>query len=191
VLLTTNCRNSTPIADIAARFYPDRVPTPVVDGPPPEFHHVPAAEVLPETFRIVAHLTKVEGFQPNQLLVVPIGVPAHEVEQAARRAKVEVVAVDGIFRFPLTPKDLRVAWGRPDDVQGLEADATIVACLYSDQTPNTAREIYIATSRGRSLLHVISNLAEDKILSLGTQYEQPQQSAGSAVVEEAHDRDHH
>ncbi|WP_082695091.1 nuclease-related domain-containing DEAD/DEAH box helicase [Mycobacterium lehmannii] len=75
VVLTTNCRNSTPIADVAARFYPDPVPTPVVDGPPPQFHQVTSSQVLPETFRLATQLITDEGFQPNQLLIVPIGVP--------------------------------------------------------------------------------------------------------------------
>jgi hypothetical protein len=40
VALTTNCRNSSPIANVAARFYPHAGPTAIVDGPPPVFHRV-------------------------------------------------------------------------------------------------------------------------------------------------------
>ncbi len=177
VLLTTNCRNSTQIADVAARFYPEQCPIPVVDGPPPQFHQVKPPQVLPEAFRLAAHLIADEGFQPNQLLIVPIGAEPRDVEQAAQRVRIPVIAIEKIYRFPLTPKDLRVPWGPPDAVQGLEADVTIVAYSHGEETPSTSREIYIATSRGRSILHVVSNLAKTEILALGEQYAAQQQSA--------------
>ncbi|MGY1825964.1 NERD domain-containing protein [Blastococcus sp. SYSU DS0541] len=168
VMLTTNCRNSSQIAEISSKFYPHTAPLPVADGPDPQFHQVQQTSVLSEAFRLVAKLTNEEGLRPNQLLVVLIGFAMKEAEQAARRSRVSTVALDQIFRFPLTPKDLRVACGRPDDAQGLEADAIVVAYRPDPGTPGTLREMYIATSRARSVLHVVSSLSPDDILASET-----------------------
>ena len=165
VLLTTNCRNSTPIAELASRFYPHKAPVSVVDGPDPQFHQVSEANVLPETFRVVSRLIGQEGFRPNQLLVVLIGFSAKEADQAAAREQILTVPLKQVSRFPLTPKDLRVACGRPDDVQGLEADAIVVAYRRGPDTTGMQRDMYIATSRARSVLHVVSNLAPEDILA--------------------------
>jgi hypothetical protein len=165
VLLTTNCRNSNQIAEVASRFYPHTAPVPVVDGPEPQFHQVSEARVLPEAFRVVARLIREERLRPNQLLVVLIGFSVKEAEHAARRAQLSTVALDQIFRFPLTPKDLRVACGRPDDAQGLEADAIVVAYRPDLETPGTLREMYIATSRARSVLQVVSSLSPQEIFA--------------------------
>lgn len=75
--------------------------------------------MLAETFQLVKRLLERDGFQANQLLVVPIDAERRDVEQAAKKAGISVVAIDQVHRFPLTPKDLRVAWGNADDVQGL------------------------------------------------------------------------
>lgn len=167
VLLTTNCRNSSQIAQVAARFYPDVMPTPVINGQAPEFHQVPEVDVLVEAFRLASKLISEEGFRPNQLLMVIVGFSLKDAERAAVRARVSTIAVEKIYKFPLTPKDLRVAFGRPDDVQGLEADVTVIAYANGAMAAGTNREMYIATSRARSVLHVVSSLSQDEILALG------------------------
>jgi hypothetical protein len=164
-LLTINCRNSTQVAGVASRFYPHTAPVPVVDGPAAQFHQVTGGTALTEAFRIVARLIDQERFQPNQILVVIIGCTMREAEQAARKVQLATVALDYVFRFPLTPKDLRVACGRPDDAQGLEADVVVVAYQAEHRTRGTLREMYIATSRARSVLHVVSSLSLDDIIA--------------------------
>ena len=164
VLLTTNCRNSSQIAQVAACYYPEGMPTPVVNGQAPEFHQV-STSVLLEAFRLTSRLISEEGFRPNQLLFVFVGFSARDAERAAARAKVSIIGIDRVYRFPLTPKDLRVACGSSDDVQGLEADVTVIAYANDEKTA-TRREMYIATSRARSVLHVVSNLSKDEILAL-------------------------
>ena len=66
VALTTNCRNSSPIANVAARFYPHAGPTAIVDGPPPVFHRVAPSRVLSETFSLAEKLVSREGLTPWQ-----------------------------------------------------------------------------------------------------------------------------
>jgi len=163
--LMTNCRNSKQIADLASRFYPQAAPTPLVDGLAPQFHQVTPRELLPETFRLISELINQERFQPNQLLVVPIDFAHDDVRQAAQHSGVPIVSVKDVFRFPLTPKDLRVAFGSPDDVQGLEADVTVVAYAQGATNAGTLREMYIATSRARTVLHVVSHLSPDQIVA--------------------------
>ncbi len=165
VLLTTNCRNSRPIATFAGRFYPEFAPAPLVGGPEPVLHRADVTDVLNTTFALVSKLLTVEGFHPNQILVVLIGSPLKDAERAAVRYGLHSVLIENVYRFPLTPKDLRIAIGRPDDVQGLEADVTVIAYSHTSPQGSTLREMYIAASRARGLLHVVSNLPESEILS--------------------------
>ncbi len=183
VLLTTNCRNSAPIAEAASRFYPNPAPTAIVDGPPPTFHQVPDSDVLRETFRLVAQLISVEGFRPNQILVVVIGTPLNDAATPATRAHVGLIAVESLFRFPLTPKDLRVVVGRPDDVQGLEAEVTVVAHTQTEGAAGSSRELYISMSRARSVLHVVSNVSEEhlreRVLAAASEVEREREAAAT------------
>jgi hypothetical protein len=196
VMLTTNCRNSSQIAEVAARFYPDTTPTPIVDGPAPTFHTVEGTRVLAETFQLVKRLLGRDGFQANQLLVVPIDAERHDVEQAAKKAGVSVVAIDQVHRFPLTPKDLRVAWGNADDVQGLEADVAIVAYRHRQNADVDElmrwlpREIYIATSRGRTTLHFVTDLEETDVLAMGAKHASAQEDRASEIEKAATDGGH-
>ena len=186
VALTTNCRNSTPIAEVAARFYPYDVPTAVVDGPPPIYHQVPPDRVVTETISVTRHLIDQEGFHRNQILLIPIAIPLRSLEKTADRSGLHLAAVNQVFRYPLTPKDLRVPCGAPDDVQGLEADVAILAYLHTEESAGTDREIYIAMSRARSLMHVVSNLSEQEILELAARYAE-QARAAMPIVEEGED----
>lgn len=165
VVLTENCRNTRPIAELAATFYPDEAPRPLVDGEKPAFHRAPSGRVLESTFDLVANLVAREGFAPNQILVVLVGIPVSDAETAARRAKVGAVSSVGLYRFPLTPRDLRVVVGRPDEVQGLESDVTVVA-LGDDDHATTARELYVALSRARVQLHVVSRWDREKVIRI-------------------------
>ncbi len=158
VVLTVNCRNTNPIGALAGKFYPESAPLPVVDGPEPIFHNAPASRVLRTAFQIVRNLTTTEGFRPNQVLVVNIGDTAKDADKAAQQERVPVVALDQLYRYPLTPKDLRIAHGSPDEAQGLESDAVVVtyAGASSPGVQGALREMYIATTRARSVLHVVS-----------------------------------
>ncbi len=165
VVLTENCRNTRPIAELAAAFYPEDPPRPLVDGHKPQFHRAPAGRVLDHTLDLVSTLLENEGFSPNQILVVLVGIPLPEAESAARRAGVSAVSAVGLYRFPLTPRDLRIVLGRPDEVQGLESDVTVVA-IGSDDQASTPRELYVALSRARAELHVVSPWTREKLLRL-------------------------
>lgn len=183
VMLTMNCRNSTPVAALASEFYPDDAPRAVVDAQPPVFHTVAAASVAAELFRLVSGLIEEEGFLANQLLVVLIGMSFKDVQRAAAHAGVATVPVEDLYRFPLTPKDLRVAAGPPDTVQGLEADVVVVGYAHRSGLRGTLREMYIATTRARTLLHVVSDLTREELVAL--EVEQAAAGGDGATAPEA------
>lgn len=185
VALATNCRNSTPIAEVAARFYPYDVPTAVVDGPPPTYHQVSADRVVSETLNVTKLLIDKEGFHRNQILLIPIAVQFRSLEKAAERSGLHLAAVNQVYRYPLTPKDLRIPCGAPDDVQGLEADVAVLAYLHTEEAAGTDREIYIAMSRARSLMHVVSNLSEQEILELAARYAEQARTAMPLAEEDS------
>lgn len=189
IALSTNCRNSSAIAELSARFYPYSAPTATVQGPPPVFHKVASSSVLSETVNLAKQLVTAEGFQRNQLLVIPIGIPQQDIEQAAQRAGHHIALINQIFRFPLTPKDLRIPCGPPNDVQGLEADVIVVAYLHTEENLGADREIYIATSRARSLLHMVSNLSEADIIALAARYAEKAKEFGLTPDEVIDDDD--
>jgi hypothetical protein len=66
------------------------------------------------------------------------------------------VDISGVWRFPLPPTDLRVAIGSPDDVQGLEAEVVIVLYGGPELTAGVVRDLYVAASRARSHLILVS-----------------------------------
>jgi hypothetical protein len=97
--------------------------------------------------------------------MVVVGFTADEVNVAAQKSRVFVGGTDQLVRFPLTPKDVRVVCGIPDEVQGLESEVVIVA-HWADAEPfsiGAVRDLYVSTTRARSLLFVFSNLAEDDL----------------------------
>lgn len=167
--LSTNCRNSSQIAEVSAQFYPHGAPVALVDGPSPIFHTVKRTEVALQSVRLAQRLVRDQGFRPSQILLVAIGVSPSELEKVAGRISLPTVPVERAFRFPLTPKDVRIAIGRPDDVQGLEADVVILA-FSGDETTASAREIYIAASRARGLLHVVSNQSREDVAALAKHF---------------------
>jgi hypothetical protein len=169
--MSTNCRNSNQIAELSARFYPKGAPVARVDGAPPIFHTVKRSEVASQSVRLAQRLVEEQGFRPSQILLVAIGIPLSDLEKSSRRVSLPTIAVNEVFRFPLTPKDVRVAIGRPDEVQGLEADLVILA-FSGDAGTASAREIYIATSRARGLLHIVSNQSRESIAVMATQFSQ-------------------
>lgn len=167
--LSTNCRNSSQIAEISAQFYPHGAPVPLVDGPSPIFHTTNKPEIAIRSLRLAQRLVQDQGFRPNQILIVTIGVSPTELEKAAGRISLPTAQVDNAFRFPFTPKDVRIAIGRPDEVQGLEADVVVLA-FSGDESTASAREIYIAASRARSLLHVVSNQSRERIAAIAKHF---------------------
>ncbi|AMY54769.1 nuclease-related domain-containing DEAD/DEAH box helicase [Rhodococcoides fascians] len=167
VMLTSNCRNSNQVSELSSRFYPGPAPKPNVDGPAPIFRRAQKNSVVFEAMKLISLLIRVDGFRSNQILLVVIGIHSTSIERAAGKAGITLVAIDKLFRFPLTSRDLRVMWGRPDDVQGLEADVVVVAYAHDASQSVTAREMYIASSRCKSSLYIVSDLSEESIRSLG------------------------
>lgn len=167
--LSTNCRNSSQIAEVSAQFYPHGAPVPLVDGPSPIFHTTNTSEIAMRSLRLAQRLVQDQGFRPSQILIVAIGVSLSDLEKAALRIGQPTAQVDKAFRFPLTSKDVRIAIGRPDEVQGLEADVVILA-FSGDETTASAREVYIAASRARGLLHVVSNQSRERIAAIARHF---------------------
>jgi hypothetical protein len=104
----------------------------------------------------VKRLVSEQHFGANQVLLVAVDIEKPEVMQAAIKARLDVVDVSGVFRFPLPPTDLRVAFGTPDDVQGLEAEVVVVLLSMAALTIAAVRDLYVAASRARSHLVIVS-----------------------------------
>lgn len=159
--LTQNCRNSREICELAALLYPEDAPLASVDGVPPDFIAAGTRqEVVTRTITTVQELISRQGFRPNQVLMVAVGLDPSELHAAARRAnpRLATAQAGNLFRFPLTPIDVRVAVGSADEVQGLEAESVVVAYWQPDEVSvDAVRDLYIATTRARSLLQIISN----------------------------------
>ena len=168
IFLTENCRNTKQIAELAGHFYPEPAPAPLVEGRGPLFHRSPRESVLKTTFDLVGRLIQREGFETQQILVVVIGFAVSEAEKAGAMAGVGTIAGDRLARFPLTPRDVRVVVGRPDEVQGLEADVTIVALGDGSDHQGTPRELYVGISRAKAEVHVVSPWARKQVMRLAS-----------------------
>jgi hypothetical protein len=163
--LTHNCRNSREISEFAGRFYPLNSPIATVGGTPPDFIVASTVkDVIGRSVKTAQALVTRHQMKSNQVLVILIGIDPSEFHSAARQAHLHTVEVDGLFRFPLTPIDVRIPVGRADDVQGLEAEAVVVA--HWQQGPisiDSVRDVYVAATRGRSLLHIVSNVDRHRL----------------------------
>ena len=165
--LTHNCRNSVEIASLAESFYPLTAPRATVSGVPPEFLLAGDRDSLIDAVvaRVRLLLTH-HQFSPNQVLVTLVGIDPGEFAKAARRADVLTVTATGLARFPLTPIDVRVAIGSPDEVQGLEAEVVVVAYWQpQDAGVDTVRDVYVAATRARSVLTIISNVDQSTMVT--------------------------
>jgi hypothetical protein len=156
VALVDNVRNSEPIARAVGQFLEEQRSTAHVRGPEPEVLNCPRNRVVQEGLKRVKGLLG-EGFKANQILVVAVGLGKSAVTQAAREASLDVVDVSSVVRFPLPPADLRFAVGTPDDVQGLEAEVVVVLHDVRELTVGDVRDLYVAASRARSHLIVVSS----------------------------------
>lgn len=193
--LTQNCRNSRDIAELAALLYPEEAPVASVDGVPPDFIAAGTLdEVVTRTITTVQELLTHHGFKPNQVLVVAVGVDPSELHAEARRAspRLGTAQVGGLFRFPLTPIDVRVAVGSADEVQGLEAEAVVVAYWQPDEVAvDSIRDLYVATTRARSVLQVVSNtdqgLAESAAAEAFARLARPATESAAGDAEEPAD----
>ena len=169
IVLTTNCRSSRQIVEAAGSLYPGAGARAIVDGPDIAFREVEVKRVLHEAFRTVGRLIVKEKFRANQILVIILGAALADAERHANRRHVMTIRATDLYRFPLTAKDLRVVVGVPSDVQGLEADAVVVAHVESPS--RAARDAYIAVSRARSLLHIVSNATQSDFFGLAESFD--------------------
>lgn len=167
VTLTDNVRNSRPIADLAGGFVLDRHSHASVEGAKPEFRRATRIrDVADGVAERLSSLLRDEGYRPNQLLVVLIGLETPAFVRAAQRSSLDLLEIIQAARFPLTPADLRVAYGAPDHVQGLEAEVVLVGCFRDGPLYlGDARDLYVTFSRARSHLIVISNRSEGELLT--------------------------
>lgn len=164
ILLTTNCRNSKPIAQLAANFYPEDAPRALVSGPVPQFHLSSSEKVAAAAARLLQQLVDREGFRPSQLMLIVVTGGMVQADRALRGVGLRTASVGKLFRFPLTTKDARIVVATPDDAQGLEADAVVVMHSGSDLQHLLDRDLYVAMSRARSVLHVVSPLPSEEFL---------------------------
>jgi hypothetical protein len=159
VNLIDNVRNAMPVADNARNFVKQQRSRAVVPGRvPQEILCKKRSEVVARGAAEIDRLLSEEGFSPNQLLAVLVGVDETDFASQLRRLNRHAVSVSQLTRFPLTPADLRVAHGYPDLVQGLEAEV-VVAVIWQDgpMSVGDVRDLYVAMTRARSHLIVISN----------------------------------
>jgi nuclease-like protein len=165
VALVDNVRNSKPIADAAGSFLLDQRSRSVVEGRDPEIHRLRRRQdVVTRAADRLARLLGEERFRANQLLAVLTGIGEEAFVRELQRRRLHGVSVTEISRFPLTSADLRIAYGLPDHVQGLEAE--IVVLIDWDDRPMSigrVRDLYVAMSRARSHLVVFSNRDLDEL----------------------------
>ena len=122
--------------------------------------------LIKATAKRLKDLTTAHQLRANQILLVNIGIPRPELEAAVRREGISLAQAGLVYRFPLTPKDLRIVVGTPDEVQGLEAEAVVVVHWQEDEIDvGRVRDLYIAASRARSLLITLSNVEQKTLLS--------------------------
>lgn len=160
--LTVNCRNSDEIAKTAYSFYPFEAPKAVARGPEPRFTRVKSSdEMIDSVLAEAKRLVEKEGFARNQILTVFAGVTLDRVQQRAQRLGIAVVEAENLYRYPLTPREVRYVIGTPDTVQGLEADV-VLAGLWSEGelAISDMRDAYIASSRARGVLEFVSPYEE-------------------------------
>jgi hypothetical protein len=166
--LTINCRNSAEIADVAYGFYPFDAPKAIVHGLQPQFIRArEQQEITKRTLQEAVRLVADEGFSRNQILLVFSGIPHDLVLRHAGKLGVELAFAEQLYRFPLTPRDVRFVMGPPDAVQGLEADVVVVG-LWSKKELGIGelRDAYIAASRARSVLIAVSPYDEGALRSM-------------------------
>jgi Nuclease-related domain/AAA domain len=155
--LVNNVRNSKPIAETVRHFLAEQQSVASVNGPEPEVIRCPRGSVLSAGLERVKRLTTTEKFSANQLLLVAVDMDKDDVLGAASRHGIEPVDVSTLWRFPLPPTDIRVALGRPDDVQGIEAEIVLVLYDQRGMTLAAVRDLYVAASRARSHLIFVTS----------------------------------
>jgi hypothetical protein len=164
--LVDNVRNAQPICELGAAFVLAAESRSHVQGGKPEFLLTRRSRDLVSTAGSrISELLGGEALRPNQLLVVLLGVSADDFTKHMWKVRsVQTVSVRDLTRFPLTPNDLRVAWGDPDLVQGLEAEVVIVLVRTdSEITVARVRDLYVAVTRARSHLIVVSDRTEEQL----------------------------
>lgn len=157
ITLVDNVRNSEPIARTVRPFLLEQRSAARTAGPPPEVIQKPRNQLAQAAIDRVKRLLDEDGFKANQLLVVCVGIDKGVIARAAGRAPLDIVDVRTVTRFPLPPTDLRVALGAPDDVQGLEAEVTVVVHAGDRLSVGDVRDLYVAASRARSHLVLVSS----------------------------------
>jgi hypothetical protein len=158
-----NVRNSKAIAETVGLFLAEPRSRARVDGPPPEVITCTGSSLLSAGIERLRQLLGPDGFNPNQVMLIVAGPDAARVQQAARQRSVDVVHIPTIARFPLPPTDLRVAFGTPDEVQGLEAQVVLLLHHAAKLGVGEARDLYVALSRARSHLIIVGTRTLDDL----------------------------
>jgi len=184
IVLSTNCRNTEPIASLANVFNPNDHARAVIQGPQPTIVTTVDRSPLDATFAQAAQLIQRQGFRPNQLLVVIVGSAVKDAMTVAGRMKLLLYDAKDVFRFPLTPKDVRIVVGTPDSVQGLEADVCLISYHHDRHDAVTVRDLYIAISRARACLYVIADCSEAELFELPHLVFEEENQGDDLLVEE-------
>lgn len=81
-----------------------------------------------------------------------------------QRESMYSVNAKNLFRFPLPATDMRIAYGTPDQVQGLEAEVVVVAHSHGEPlTVASVRDLYVAVSRARSHLIFVGSQSPQQL----------------------------
>lgn len=152
VTLLDNVRNSEQISHAVGHFLAEQGSTARVSGREPEILQCAPKDVISTGLERILQLITKDGFAPNQVLAVFVGWDKDVAQRAAYKNNLDAVDVSGVMRFPLPTADLRVAYGAPDDVQGLEAEVAVVMYGATSFSMASVRDMYVAASRARSHL---------------------------------------
>lgn len=147
--LTTNCRNTLPIADRVAGIYGDELDTLGAPGPEPEYVAISSfADAVREARRVLVRLLQDEGLSPQQVTVLTASVSLANELRAKPVATHQLVETGGSGLVVDTFHSFK----------GLEADV-VVAILPDFQTRDLVEQhralSYIGLSRARAHLIVL------------------------------------
>lgn len=154
--LNVNCRNTVRIARMSARLVPIETQSPAGAPPGPEVRMLRASAPSQQAGLVAAELRRLletEGLSPRQIVV--IGPTARERGSLANLAEVAGVPVITSAAEWRAGKGLLCTTAR--SFKGLEADAVILYDLAALSDGFSIADLYVACSRARHVLILISH----------------------------------
>jgi superfamily I DNA/RNA helicase len=160
VVLTTNCRNTKEIHDLAGRFYASDHPTTCLlkSGRQPELI-VCEPDERTAMARVLDKLVNKENIEPEQIVILtPLADPNTQWEDGTRVGTFEIVR--SLFKPGASNRSIRCS--TIGAFKGLEREVVILAEL--DKSPKLHKNhmLYVGLSRARSHLIVLLRKEENR-----------------------------